>query len=231
MNSQGLQRLPHLKLDKKIFIKTMASTSSILSLHFIRKLVVVKNFERPRPIFKVIPKIAKFDDSIRAFSKIPNGVAYAEDPRAYIHCNIEEIGSKEMFTMYSKDIFTTQGLVKPKHKILQDLGLIKILDMSVFEDEIMRYVLSRVHREFMWLDSIFKITKEAIEVVIGLPSTDTQPKKKKKIPNNDEINLIRATFDSHSLRVSTINDDNVKYASMVIGYKVAHTNRLNSVSR
>lgn len=44
------------------------------------------------------------------------------------------------------------------------------------------------------------------------------------------MDLTGATSDNKSLRVSDRIDDNVKYASMVIGYKVAHTNRLNLVS-
>lgn len=44
------------------------------------------------------------------------------------------------------------------------------------------------------------------------------------------MSLIGATFDNRSLRVNDIKDKNVKFASMVIGYKVGHTNRLNFVS-
>lgn len=42
--------------------------------------------------------------------------------------------------------------------------------------------------------------------------------------------LTGATYDNRSLRVNDIKDKNVKFASMVIGYKVGHTNRLNFVS-
>lgn len=170
------------------------------------------------------------DDSIGAFFKILKGVAFVEDPRAYIHCNIEDLGSEDLKNMFINVITIKQGIFKPKHKVVEDLGLIDILHMPEFSDEIVYYVLSKVHTEFLWLDLVFKITKEAIKAVTGLPSTDTRPEKKKKIPNKEVMNLTDATSDNRSLRVSDITSNNVKYASMVIGYKVSHTNRLNSIS-
>lgn len=205
----------------------MASSSFVLE--FIANPTVVENIKRPRPFFKIIPKIAKMDDSIGAFSKIPKGVAFAKDPRAYIPYNIEDLGSENIKNMFMNVITNKQGVIKPKHKIVEDLGFVDILHMPEFEDETVRYVLSRVHGEFLWLDSVYNITKEAIRVVIGLPSIGTRPEKK-KIPNKEVMNLSGATSDNRSLKVSDITDNNVKYYSMVIGYKVAHTNRLNYVS-
>lgn len=68
--------------------------------------------------------------------------------------------------------------------------------MLELSDEVVRYVLSRVHGEFMWLDSVFKITKEAIKVVTGFPSTGSRPDKKKKIPNKEVMRSTRATYDN-----------------------------------
>lgn len=102
--------------------------------------------------------------------------------------------------------------------------------MPEFSVEVVYYVLSKIHGEFMWLDLVFKITKEAIRFVTGLPSTSSRPDKKKKIPKKEVMSLTRATYDNRSLRVNDIKDKNVKFASMVIGYKFGHTNRLNFVS-
>lgn len=44
------------------------------------------------------------------------------------------------------------------------------------------------------------------------------------------MELTRATSDSKSLRVNDVRDINVKYVSMVLGYKATHANRLNYVS-
>lgn len=82
----------------------------------------------------------------------------------------------------------------------------------------------------MWLESICKITKEAIEAVTGLPSTCSRPDKTKKIPNKSVTSLTGATFDSRSLRVNDVKDINMRYVSMILGYKSTHTNRLNSDS-
>lgn len=159
----------------------MASSSSILE--FIENPTIVENVKHPRPIFKIIPKIEKLDDSIGAFSKIMKGVTFAKDRRAYIHCNIEDLGSKDLKNMFMNVITDKQGVVKLEHMVVEYLGFINILHMPEFLDEIVSYVVSRVHGEFLWLDSVFKITKEEIKVVIGLPSIGTRPDKKRKIPN------------------------------------------------
>lgn len=155
---------------------------------------------------------------------------FVEDPRAYIHCYIESLWSEDLMNLYMNLITDKNGVVKSKHKVVEDLGFIDILHMPELSDEVVRYVLSRVHGEFMWLDSVFKITMEAIRDVTGLPSTSSRPDKKKKIPNKEVMSLTGATFDNRSPRVNDIKDKNVKFSSMVIGYKVGHTNRLNCVS-
>lgn len=206
----------------------MASSSFVPE--FVAKPAIVENIKQPRPIFKIIPKIAELDESIGAFSRIPKGVTFIEDPRAYIHYNIESLGSEYLKNMFMNVITDKHGVIKLEHKVIEDLGFIDILHMPKFSNETVRYVLSKVNGEFMWLDSVFKITKEAIRAITGLPSTDTRPDKKKKIPNKEVMSLTDATFDNRLLRVNDIKDNNVKFASIVIGYKVAHTNRLNSVS-
>lgn len=93
-----------------------------------------------------------------------------------------------------------------------------------------RIVLSRVHGEFFWLDAIHKITKEEVKAVTGLPATGRRPNKNKKVSNDLVIDLTGATFDKRSLRVNDVNDTNVRFLSMILGYKATHANRLNSVS-
>lgn len=52
---------------------------------FIANPTVVEVIKRPRPIFQLVPEIAKKDNNVGAFSQIPKGVVFAEDPRMYIH--------------------------------------------------------------------------------------------------------------------------------------------------
>lgn len=205
----------------------MASSSN---LEFIANPTIVENVKCPRPMFKIIPEVAKQDDSIWAFSKIPKGVVFAEDPMIYIHYNIEELGYEELLKMFRMVICDENGTIKPEHKIVETLGFVEILNILEFLEEVVSIILSRAHGEFLWLDSIYKITRQAIRAVAGLPSTDSRPKKTKKVPNNKVMILTGATSNSRSLRVNDIKDINVRFVSMVLGYKTTHANRLNSVS-
>lgn len=112
----------------------MTSSSSIPE--FIENPTVVENIKYPRLVFKKIPKIAKMDDSIGVFSKNLKGVAFAEDPRTYIHCNIENLESKDIKNMLMNVIKNKQGVMKLEHKIVEDLGFVDILHMPKFKDEI-----------------------------------------------------------------------------------------------
>jgi len=98
------------------------------------------------------------------------------------------------------------------------------VDFPTFvEDEWVRYVLSQVHDEFMWLGQPFKITKEVIRVVIGLNDTGSMPMLK-AVKNQTVIEATRAQFDKRALTINDITDHAVRFASMVIGYKVNFTN-------
>lgn len=205
----------------------MASTSAI---EYIANPTIVEVIKRPRPIFQLVPEIAKKDDTLGAFSQIPKGVVYVEDPRMYIHCNIEELLDEEIKTMYKTIICDDTSNVKAEHKVNETLGFIEILSIPKFPKDVIRIVLSRVHGEFLWLDAIHKITKEAVKAIIGLPTTGKRPDKTKKVPNDLVTKLTSATFDKTSLRVNDVKDINVRFISMILGYKATHANRLNSVS-
>lgn len=88
----------------------MASTST---LEYIANPIVFKVIKHPRPMFQLVPEVTKKDDTVGAFSQILKGVVYAEDPRIYIHCNIEELGDEEIKTMYKYVICDNFINVKP----------------------------------------------------------------------------------------------------------------------
>lgn len=205
----------------------MASSSAP---KFIANPTIVEVVKRPRPVFKIIPEIEKQDDSLGAFSKNPKDVAYAKDHRMYIHCHNEELGSEEILKMFKTVICDESGIVKPELKVIETLGFVEILEIPEFPKEVVRIVLSKVHGELFWLDSICKITKEAVRAMAGLPSTGSRPNKTKKVPNNTVKTLTGATYDSKSLRVNNVKVDNVRLISIILGYKATHANRLNSVS-
>lgn len=54
--------------------------------------------------------------------------------------------------MYMSELIGESGKIKPAYKHIEELGFIDILDILEFEDEIIRYVLSIVHGEFIWLN-------------------------------------------------------------------------------
>ncbi|GLJ54638.1 hypothetical protein SUGI_1173840 [Cryptomeria japonica] len=196
----------------------MASTSAI---EYIANPTVVEVIKRPRPVFQLVPEIAKKDDTLGAFSQIPKGVVYAKDPRMYIHYNIEELGDEEIKTMYKIVICDDTGNVKAEHKVIETLGFIEILSIPEFPKDVIRIVLSRVHGEFFWLDAIHKITKEAVKAVIGLPTTGKRPDKTKKVPNDLVTKITGATFDKRSLRVNDVKDINVRFISYKeLGYDI-----------
>lgn len=151
--------------------------------------------KRPRLVFKIIPEVAKKDDNLGAFSKIPKGVAYVEDPRIYIHCHIEELGGNDIMKMYRTVICDENGNVKPEHKIVETLGFVEIPSIPDFPKEVIRIVLSKVHGEFFWLDSIHKITREVVRLVTGLPSTGSREENGKKVSNDIVMTLTSATHE------------------------------------
>lgn len=157
--------------------------------------VVVDIKDHPYSEFKQCPQILKVDDSIAAFSRVPNRVIYVEDVREYIHCTLEDLVSSEIKSMYLSILLNKDGFLKLEFQILKDQGFTNILEMPEFEDEMIRYVLSQVHGEFMWLDRTYKITKEAIHAIIGLPQVRQIPSRW-KIPNNEVNKLIGATSDN-----------------------------------
>lgn len=99
------------------------------------------------------------------------------------------------------------GKIKSEFKAIGDLGLTGIMYLLEFKDEDIRYILSRVHNEFIWLDKPYMITKEAIQAIIGLPRVRQEPGK--KISNTEVQKLTGSTLDNISMRISTITDSDI----------------------
>lgn len=93
--------------------------------------------------------MATLENLVGAFSCVPKGVVYVKDVRAYIHCHIEDLGTSDIKGMYMSELMGDSGKIKLAYKHIEYLGFTNILDISEFEDKIIRYVLSRVHGEFI----------------------------------------------------------------------------------
>lgn len=81
------------------------------------------------------------------------------------------------------------------------------------------YILSHVHDEFIWFDRPHKITKKVIQVVIGLAEIGKVPSLR-KVSNDTVIATTSSKFDSRSMTINNILENDVKFASMVVDYKV-----------
>lgn len=159
-------------------------------------------------------------------SHVLEGVVYVEDAKAYIHYHIEDLGTSKI--KGKSELIGESGKIKLTYQHIEELGFTDILDILEFEDEITRYVLSRVHGEFIWLDRSYKITKEDIQAITGFSSVGQHLDK--KVSNNFTRKITDTTSDKRSMKVSTITNIDIKFGSMIIGYKVTQSNQLNFVS-
>lgn len=132
-------------------------------------LVEVK--DRSRPKFKWHPYKSVDTEPLGAFSSMSYGVLHIEDIREYVHANIKDLGSVQLFELYSNPIVQEDFTVKLEFKTLVEKKFAQFAKFPIFEeDEWVHYILSKVHDEFMLIDTPFKITKEAICVVTSLNS-------------------------------------------------------------
>lgn len=165
-----------------------AGSSSVPT--FIANSTIVEVKDRPRPIFNPCLHIATLDDLVGSFSHVPGGVVYVEDIRAYIHCHIEDLGTSDINNMYMNELMGDSSKIKPEYKHIEDLGFTGILDIPKFEDEIIQYILSKIHGEFIWLDNPYKITKEVIKAITSLSHIGQHLEKK---ISNDQVNKLTDT--------------------------------------
>lgn len=81
----------------------------------------------------------------------------------------------------------------------------------------------------MWLYLSHIITRDTIRVVTSMCSTKLVFTLK-AVEIEVVMKLVGVNFDKHALMVNDIDDMVVKYASMMIFYKIFHTNRENFIS-
>lgn len=84
--------------------------------------LVVDVTKRARPIFKKHPYESMGDDMSSAFSSISYRLLHVEGIRAYIHCNIEELGRAQILNLYTKHMIDGMGSLKPKFKSIEEKG-------------------------------------------------------------------------------------------------------------
>ena len=93
------------------------------------------------PNFKLVPRIAEALDLNGAQSQIPSKVLLINDIHTHFNCSIQKMGTLEMDTALSE--LRIDGVLKPKHKHLEDKGLTHITHLpQKFQVKWIRYILS-----------------------------------------------------------------------------------------
>lgn len=116
----------------------------------IQDLVVVQNVEKPSPKYSLTPKVASESDDKTTFSLIPDRVLLVEDVRFFTKCCVEELGHVEISDTYAE--LYTDGKLDSKFEHIKIKGLTEALVYPrVFKPQWVKFVLSRVHDDFMWL--------------------------------------------------------------------------------
>lgn len=166
--------------------------------------LVVEVKDRTYFVFNKYPYKSMEDDSVGAFSFIPHGVLLVNDVRAYIHCEIEETSSKDILDLYTNKIMDDIGNPKLEFAQRKKKGFTQFVNFLTFDEkEWVRYVLSRIHAEFICLDKPCKITAEAIKVVTYLNQTD-EKLGLQKVTNPTVKKLTGVEFDERSMKIRTI---------------------------
>lgn len=120
--------------------------------------------------------------------------------------------------------------VKLEFKALEENKFVQVVRFPVFyENEWVWYVLSRIHDKFMWLNQSCKITKDVIQVVTSRCSSGGFPLLR-SVMNQMVTDATGSRFDKRAITINDIAEPDVKFSSMVVGYKVYHSNKENSVS-
>lgn len=102
---------------------------------------------------------------IDALSGVPNGVLHVEDVRSFCHYKLQDLGVAVIYEQY-RSLCNEQGRLKEQFRSVVDKGFHHAINfIDNFDDELVRFVLSCIHDQFMWLDRPHKITKEAIYVL------------------------------------------------------------------
>jgi hypothetical protein len=88
--------------------------------------------------------------------------------------------------------------------------------------------LIKLHDKFLWIEKLGLITKEVRREITRLHATGLVPVFK-SVKNKDVMELTRATFDQRDITMNTIENPIVRYAYMVIRYKIYYSNKENFV--
>lgn len=167
-------------------------------------------------------------ESFNALSQVPQGVLIKGDLTSYVDCEIEDLESLAIYSQL-KSLCDKSGKIKPKYIRVYEKGFHNVAYfLEDFEEEHVRIFLSCVHGGNMYLDRSHTITKEAIHEITSFCQTDEVPKLR-TISKETLIALTKTTTNGHSISINNITDPGVRFATMVIGYQIFHSSKMNNV--
>jgi hypothetical protein len=160
------------------------------------------------------------------FSRALSGVKHTKDVWICIHMNMDEYDHFNLMKFREEVLIGDDFKLKPKYVSLMEkkLDVWNEFPNFYYEDEWEKYVLSRIHEKFMWLDIPHIIKKDSIRVVIGLCSIRLVMALK-EVKKEVVMKLINEKFDNFSLIVNNIDDPIVKYSSIILCYKILYTKK------
>lgn len=104
------------------------------------------------------------------------------------------------------------GNLKPEFNSIEEKGFAQFVNFLIFDEPTWaRYILSRIHDEFMWLDKPFKITQNAIKAITCLSSIVEVPTLR-NVKNQMVTEATSSQFDSRSMTIHDI----VEYVNVVL---------------
>lgn len=121
-------------------------------------------------------------------------------------------------------------VLKPEHKHLEDKGLTHITHLPWnFQIKWIKYILSRVHSGYLWLEQPFLITKKMIHRITNLPML-SKSKATKTLGWDVLKKKTLVEWDGKGMKISNVTDAELKFGIQVIAHKIYNSNCLNSVS-
>ena len=115
---------------------------------------------------------------------------------------------------------SVDGALKPKHKHLDDKGLVHLLCMPRrFLVKWIRFILSQVHEGKIWLDQPIQIIEKMIHQIKGFPML-AKVKSTKTLGWVELEKRTLAKWDERGMKISSITDPELKYGIHIIAHKI-----------
>lgn len=96
--------------------------------------LVVDITERCHPKFKKHPFKSIEVDPLGAFSLVLYGVLHVKDIRAYIHENLEGLGSSRLLNLYSKKLLGNDFRIKQEYRVLEENNFVQVVKFLFFDE-------------------------------------------------------------------------------------------------